>query len=155
VTIVRTSEITNETAFTANTQVGPALATMSPPISGPTAMPAWTPTVMRLFAHAMSSSRSTRFGIAARDAEKNGSSLIAEPNASTIRSSGSSTKTIAMKNADANASDAIITLRRSNRSPSAPANGPRIPATPNVSNSDSACIPGEWVRSQIVKFSAV
>jgi hypothetical protein len=60
-----------------------------------------------------------------------------------------------MKNADANASDAIITLRRPMRSPSAPANGPRIPATPNVSNSDSACIPGEWVRSQIVKFSAV
>jgi hypothetical protein len=153
--IVRMSETTNETALIANTHLAPGPATISPPSSGPTAMPAWTPTVMRLFAHAMSCSRSTRFGIAAREAEKNGSSAIAEPKARTIRSQGASANTIPMKNTDDTASAQIITRRRSNRSPSAPAKGPRIPATPNVSSRERACMPGEWVRSQIVKFSAV
>ena len=49
----------------------------------------------------------------------------------------------------------IITFRRSNRSPSAPPNGPMSPATPKVISNESACIPGECVVFQTVKFSAV
>ena len=66
-------------------------------MTGPTAMPACTPIETRLFAHERSSSDSTRFGIAARDAEKNGSSAIADPNARAISTPGSFAKTIAAK----------------------------------------------------------
>ncbi len=119
-------------------------------MTGPTAMPAWTPIVTMLFAHDRSSSDSTRFGIAARDAEKNGSSAIADPNAKAISSPGSFAKIIAAKKTAEIASDQIITVLRLYRSPSAPVSGPTRPATPNVSRSDSACMKGEWVRSHTV-----
>ena len=66
-------------------------------MTGPTAMPACTPIETMLLAHERSFSDSTRFGIAARDAEKNGSSAIADPNARAIRTPGSFAKTIAAK----------------------------------------------------------
>ena len=103
----------------------------------------------------MSSSLSTRFGIAAREAAKNGSSAIAAPNASRMSQMGVSTNAMPVKNAAPTASDQIITFRRSKRSPRWPASGPSSPATPNVSSSASACMNGEWVRSHTVKFSAV
>ena len=148
-------DTTNVSAFNANTQDPPTLAINTPPISGPTAMPVWTPIVTRLLAQLTSSSDSTRFGIAARDAVKNGISASAEPKANRINSSGACANAIATKNTVETASDTIITMRRSNRSPSAPPNGPTMPATPNVSSSESACIPGECVFSQTVKLSAV
>ena len=103
-----------------------------------------------LFAHDRSSSDSTRFGIAAREAEKKGSSAIADPNARAIRTPGSLAKTIAAKKAAEIASDQIITVLRLYLSPRAPVRGPIRPATPNVSRSDSACMKGEWVRSHTV-----
>ena len=106
--------------------------------------------MIRLFAHDRSFSDSTRFGIAARDAEKNGSSAIADPNARAISTPGSFAKTIAAKKPAAIASDQIITALRLNRSPSAPVNGPTMPATPNVSRSESAAMYDECVRSQTV-----
>lgn len=51
-------------------------------------------------------------------------------------------------------SDAIMTFRRSNRSPSMPAGGPMKPCTPNVSSSDTATHDAEPVFSKILKFSA-
>ena len=147
--------MTNETAFTPNTHETSVSASSNPPITGPIAMPACTPSVTRLFAHEMSSGSSTRFGIAAREADRNGSSAIAEANASRISASGECTNTIAAKNTHEIASDQISTLRRSSRSPRAPANGPISPATPNVNSSDNACMNGECVRSQTVKLSAV
>src|SRR5205823_12939889 len=70
-----------------------------PPRRGPTAMPACTPIVTRPFAQEICSSDSTRFGIAARDEDKNGSSAIADPKARTIKVTGAWTNTIARKNA--------------------------------------------------------
>jgi hypothetical protein len=86
---------------------------------------------------------------------KNGISASAEPNASMISSIGVCANAIAAKNSIETVSDTTMTLRRSNRSPSAPPNGPTMPATPKVSNSESACIPGECVFDQTVKLSAV
>ena len=126
------------------------MATSTPPINGPTAIPACTPIVTRLFAQLMSSAESTRFGMAARDAVKNGTSASAEPNASRINIIGVCAKAIAAKNTVETASATIITFRRSNRSPSAPPNGPTIPATPKVISNESACIPGECVVFQTV-----
>ena len=63
--------------------------------------------------------------------------------------------TIATKNEAEIASDQIITFLRSKRSPSAPAKEPSSPATPKVRSSDNACMLGECVRSQTVKFRAV
>ncbi len=91
---------------------GARIATRPPPITGPTAIPACTPIETRLFAHERSFSDSTRFGIAAREAEKNGSSAIAEPNASAISRPGSFAKTIAAKKTAEIASDQIITVLR-------------------------------------------
>ena len=81
-------------------------------MTGPTAMPACTPIETRLLAQERSFSDSTRFGIAALDAEKNGSSAIADPNASAISSPGSFAKTIAAKKTAEIASDQIITVLR-------------------------------------------
>ncbi len=118
-------------------------------------MPACTPIVTKLFAQLTSPSSSTRLGIAAREVVMNGISASADPKASRINRSGAWANAIAAKNTAETASHQIITLRRSNRSPSAPPNGPRIPATPKVSSNESACIPGECVRLQMVKFNAV
>ena len=144
---VSTSETTNETAFRPNTHDAspPVMNSRTPPIAGPIAIPACTPIVTRLFAQERSSSDSTRFGIAAREAEKNGSSAIAEPNASAINTRGPWPNAIAAKKAAETASDTTMTLRRSKRSPRAPAKGPSRPATPNVSSRDIACISGECV----------
>ena len=145
----------NVAAFNAKTHEAPKRTPKTPPSTGPIAIPECTPIVTRLFAHDSCDSSSTRFGIAAREAEKNGSSAIAEPKASPISCIGVRANAMARKNAAATASDSTMTFRRSNRSPSAPANGPRSPATPNVSSSESACIAGECVRSHTVKLSAV
>ena len=88
--------------------------------------------------------------MAARDAVKNGTSASAEPNASRINIIGVCAKAIAAKNTVETASAMIITFRRSNRSPSAPPNGPINPATPKVISNESACIPGECVVFQTV-----
>src|SRR5437870_10427153 len=118
-------------------------------------MPACTPIVMRPLAQEICSSDSTRFGIAARDAERNGSSAIADPKARTIRVAGACTNTIARKNPAEIASDQIITFLRSKRSPRAPATEPRSPATPKVRSNDNACMLAECVRSHTVKLRAV
>ena len=147
---VSTKDTPKVIAFSAKTPDAPNGMSRRPPRTGPTAMPACTPIVMRPFAHEIWSSDSTRFGIAARDAEKNGSSAIADPKARTIKVAGACANTIARKNAAEIASDQIITLLRSKRSPSAPAKEPSSPATPKVRSRDSACMLGECVRCQTV-----
>ena len=147
---MRHTDTKNDTAFRPKTQDAPIVARSTPPTNGPTAMPACTPMVTRLFAQLMSSGVSTRFGMAARDAVKNGTSASAEPNASRISIIGACANAIAAKNRVETASATIITVRRSNRSPSAPPNGPTMPATPKVMSSESACIPGECVVFQTV-----
>ncbi len=87
--------MTNVTALIAKTHGAPSAVSSTPPITGPIMMPAFLPSPSRLFAHAMSSSRSTRLGIAAEDADQNGDSAIAETNANPINVFGASTKAIA------------------------------------------------------------
>ncbi len=95
-------------------------------------------------------------GIAAREAEKNGASAIADRNANASNHAGSCASAIAPKHSAAAPSDASITRRRSNRSLRCPANGPTRPSIPNVSSrvADSQ-IAEPSVRSKIVAISAV
>ena len=103
----------------------------------------------------MSSSRSTRFGIAAAEADQNGDSAIADTNASAISGFGASTNAIAKNTAAAIDSEIIITLRRSNRSPKCPVSGERMPTTPNVSRSATDCHVAECVSFHTVNINAV
>ena len=98
------------------------------------------------FAHARSSSP-TRLGMAAEDAERNGDSATADRKANNSSSHGARTVAIAKKQAAPARSEAIITFRRSNRSPSAPANGLANPVVPNVRNRAAATHAAEPVRS--------
>ena len=52
----------NVAPLIANTHGAPSVVSSTPPITGPIMMPAFRPRPSRLFAHAMSSSRSTRLG---------------------------------------------------------------------------------------------
>src|SRR3990172_1941694 len=92
-------------------------------------------------------SSSTKFGIAAADAEKNGASARGDRNAIATSQTGSSANANAAKQAAPARSETIITVRRSNRSPSEPANGPTNPDTPNVSRSVAESHVAEPVRS--------
>ena len=130
-------------------------ATSTPPITGPTMMPALRPIPSKLFAQAMSSSRSARAGIAAAEADQNGDSAMAEANASGTSSAGRVTNAIAAKNTAATTSAQIITCRRSNRSPRCPVTGPRMPTTPNVSSRVPDCQSAECVECQTENISAV
>src|SRR5512132_66790 len=150
----RIAETANVIAFRPNTHVGPMAATSAPPIAGPTMMPAFRPSEMRLFAHD-SSDGSTMFGMAAADAIQNGVSTTAETNAKASSQPGSPANAIAAKAATPATSDTIITRRRSNRSPIAPAIGARKPLTPNVRTSVAESHAGERVCSYTVNISAV
>ena len=147
------ADSTNETAFRANTALGLVTASISPPSAGPIVIPALRLAPSRLLAHVTCSGPAT-LGIAASDADQNGASAIAERNAHTSSHAGSSDSAIIAKQAAPASSETIMTLRRSNRSPSIPAGGPTNPRTPNVSRSDRATHAAEPVRSKIVKFSA-
>src|SRR4029079_5976304 len=114
---VRAIDTKKVSAFNAKTHEAPTDASRRPPITGPIAIPAYMLVDTRLFAQLMSSSESTGFGIAARDAVKNGSSASADPNARPINHSGVSTNAIATKNSADTPSHPIITVRRSKRAP--------------------------------------
>jgi hypothetical protein len=109
-------------------------------------MPMFRPSATRPFAQERCSS-STRFGIAAAEADQNGCSTIAERNAAPSSHAGSSRSAIAPKHAAPARSDTTMTFLRSNRSPSAPPSGAKIPAMPNVSNNVSESHVAESVRS--------
>jgi hypothetical protein len=139
------AETTNDTAFSPNTAPAPIVPTSAPPISGPIKMPTLRPTPSRPFAHAIRSS-STRFGMAAADAARNGDSASADRNATNNNHTGSCTNAIAAKQTAPARSDTTITRLRSKRSPSVPANSPTNPTVPNVRNSAAATHAAEWVR---------
>ena len=128
-------------------------ASSAPPSAGPTAIPESRLALTRLFAHVVSSGPAT-LGIAASEAEKNGASATADRNAHVRSHAGSDDSAIIPKHTAPASSEAIMTFRRSKRSPRMPAGGPMNPRTPNVSSSDSATHDAEPVFSKIVKFSA-
>jgi hypothetical protein len=92
------------------------------------------PTATVPFAHAISSAW-TRLGTAAVDAEKNGAWAAADTSAMASMIAGVVVSARHAIAAPAARSDAIITLRRSKRSPSAPPNGVRTPVAPQVRRS--------------------
>ena len=98
-------------------------------------IPAFLAMATMLFPHGISLSPSTRFGIAAAEADQNGTSTTAEKNANRIRSDGACASPMHRKNSAPSRSDQIITRRRSNRSPRVPAKMPTNPVTPNVRSS--------------------
>src|SRR6266545_2546439 len=150
----RTAETANVAAFRPNTHAGPMAATSTPPIAGPTMTPAFRPSEIRPFAQD-SSDGSTMFGMAAADAIQNGVSTTAETNARASSHAGSPANAIAANAATPARSDTIITRRRSNRSPIAPASGATKPFTPNVRSRVADSHAGERVRSYTVNISAV
>ena len=95
------------------------------------------------------------FGMAAADAIQNGVSTTAETNARASSQAGSPANAIAAKAPTPARSDTIMTRRRSNRSPIAPASGATKPFTPNVRSSVAESHAGERVRSYTVNISAV
>ena len=146
-TVATTSaESTNESAFRPKTIPAPMTASSTPPTAGPSMIPAFAPTWTRPFAQARSS-LPTRFGIAACEADQNGVSTTAVTNPIASRSAGSSTNAIAPNAAAPARSEAIITFRRSNRSPSTPPSGANSPLAPNVSRSDADSHAADPVRS--------
>ena len=86
-------------------------------------------------------------GIAAAEADQNGCSAIADRNAAPSNQAGSWRNAIAAKHAAPARSETIMTRLRSNRSPSTPPSGAKIPATPNVRNSVNESHVAESVRS--------
>src|SRR5207247_96262 len=115
-----TAETAKVTAFRPKTHAGPMAATSTPPIAGPTMMPALRPSEMRPFAQD-SSDGSTMFGMAAADAIQNGVSTTAETNARASSQAGSPANAIAAKAPTPARSDTLMTRRRAHRSPIAPA----------------------------------
>ena len=142
----RYAEKTNDIAFRPNTQLEPTEASSSPPMAGPTMIPEFRPSAIKPFAQLRSSS-DTRLGIAAPEADQNGVSTTAEANARPSSHPGSCVNAIAAKQPTPSRSDTIITRRRSNRSPSAPARGATNPLTPNVSSNVADSHVGECVSS--------
>ena len=141
------AESTNDAALIANTHGAPTTASRIPPIAGPTMMPTLRPIATRLLAQ-LTWSCGTRFGIAALEAGQNGASASADRNAiSTSGPGDSATNAMPAKQAAAARSDTIITVRRSNRSPSTLANGPTAPLTPSVTSSAAASHTAEPVWS--------
>src|SRR5262245_20317678 len=145
---------TNEMAFRPKTMLGLVAASRSPPRAGRIATPVRRLALRRLLAHVVSSGPAT-LGIAESDADQKGASATADRNAHGSSHAGSEDTAIIAKHAAPARSDAISTLRRSNRSPRMPAGGTTNPVTPNVSSSDTATHAAEPVSSRIVKFSAV
>ena len=90
----------------------PTAPTSTPPISGPTVMPSAKACDTRPLAQASSSS-DARFGIAACEAGRNGTSAMVASSASPTSIHGSSAKTSAAKTTAAATSETIITMRRS------------------------------------------
>ena len=121
-------------AFAPNTTLGSSSPATAPPSSGPSRAPALRPIAMVLLAQATSST-GTRLGTAAVDAEKYGDWAIALMNASAISASGWCVNAITPATPAAASSEAIITRRRSMRSPSAPRSGVKTPEAPMLTNS--------------------
>ena len=144
-----TADRTKDSAFAANTRPAPITASRTPPIAGPIMIPAFAPTWISPLAHARSSS-STRFGIAAAEADQKGVSTMAAANPTASNQPGSWLKAIAAKHAAPARSDTIMTRLRSNRSPSTPPIGANRPLTPNVSRSDADNQAAERVCSKTV-----
>ena len=101
---------------------------------GPKVRPAYRPMATRLLAQERLSSPAT-LGIAADDAGKYGTSNTEDAKA-IARSSPGEWVTSAITSQHTAEADSltIMTRRRSNRSPTAPASGPRKPITAHVSN---------------------
>jgi hypothetical protein len=128
-----------------NTASEPEAATSAPPMSGPTTKAALNDPATMPFAHVRSSS-STRLGIVAADAALNGAPAAVAAKASATKSHGASTASRPTHSAPAANSLAIITRRRSNRSPIHPETGPRSPVTATNANSAADTQADEWVR---------
>src|SRR4051812_46643915 len=82
-----TAETTNDTAFTANTQRAPTAATTAPPTRGPTTSEALNAVASMPLAHDKSSA-STRLGMAAADAARNGALAAVASRARTTSAPG-------------------------------------------------------------------
>jgi len=93
--------------------------------------------------------------MAAPEAIQNGVSTTAEMKARASSDPGSWVAAIAANAATPARSDTIMTRRRSNRSPMAPASGATNPFTPNVRNSVADSHVGDPVSSYTVNISAV
>ena len=84
--------------------------------------------------------------MAAEDAERKGASATADRKAKVSNSQGACTRAMAKKQAAPARSEAIITRRRSNRSPSAPAKGLTKPMVPKVRKRAAATHAADPVR---------
>ncbi len=118
-------------------------------------MPAFFAIATMLFAHGRSSCREMRFGIAAAEADQNGTSTTADRNANASRGAGACASPMQKKNTAPRTSETIITVRRSYRSPSVPAKSPTNPVMPNVNRSVAESHAAECVRWKIENISAV
>src|SRR5438309_11688306 len=128
-----------------NTAGTPSAATRSPPAAGPTTNPTLRPNEIVPFAQAGSDS-STRFGIAASAAELKGDDEGAARNASTSKEAGDRADASAATHAAPARSEATITMRRSNRSPSDPASGVATASVPKEHRSAPDTHAAEPVR---------
>ena len=140
----RQAETTNDSAFATNTQPGPKAANAAPPTAGPIRKPTFPPRATVPFAQA-SSSGSTSVATAAFDAATNGDSTAAATKASRMRVPGECAHHNEAKQTAPTRSEATITRRRSNRSPSDPAIGVSTPRVPKVTRNASETIAAEWV----------
>ena len=122
----RAAEAASATALNAKAYEPPTLATSTPPATGPSMKPRLLARERTALAHT-SSSGGTRFGIAACDDERYGDCAIAPSAASPISTVGACANTSARLTTAPAASEQIITMRRSKRSPSMPANGAARP----------------------------
>src|SRR5436309_13435493 len=113
-----------------------------------------TPMLIVPLAHARSSV-ATRFGTAALTAGKNGDSVAEARKARVNNESGDLANASPPKHAAPNRSDAIITRRRLNRSPSDPARGVSRPSVANDTSSVPAIQREEPVRRYTSHSSAV
>ena len=105
------------------------------------------------FAQASSSS-GTRFGIAAVDAERYGDCATAASADRPISAVGAWTNTSTTLTPAPAPSDQIMTMRRSKRSPSMPANGAARPYVPTTARSAAEPQIAEWVRPKTSAMSA-
>lgn len=119
----------NEAAFTRNDAREPAAATSTPPNRAPRSIPPDPAIERKAFAHARSFS-GTNEPISAPAAGANGDSARAVAAPSTTMSNGERAVASAVKAAAAAIFEAIMTCRRSNRSPISPAHGATMRRVP-------------------------
>ncbi len=108
----RSIDTRNVAAFRPNTVLGPTAVTSTPPTAGPSMTPEFSPMLTQLFAHGSCAGSSIRFGIAARDAEKNGDSATADRKANPTNQTGSWVRAIAAKHSAAPSEISITRGRR-------------------------------------------